>query len=131
MNSAPAKRRPKYLNLIKIRLPLPGVLSILHRVSGAVLIGALPFALAALQYSIASAEDYGKVVSLFGSDGHPLLKLCVLGAAWSLFHHLCAGARFLLLDFHIGLQLQSARATAWVAFAVSIALTVAFGVWLW
>ena len=35
-------RRPKHLNLLVIRLPLPGVLSILHRVSGVILLAALP-----------------------------------------------------------------------------------------
>lgn len=124
-------KRPKYLNLVKIRLPLPGVLSILHRISGVVLILALPFALAALHYSINDEAGYAKVVSLFGDDGNWLLKLLVLEAAWALFHHLCAGVRFLLLDFHLGVSLAAARFSAVVAFVVSILMTIVFGVWLW
>ena len=122
------QKRPRYLNLFAIRLPLPGVLSILHRVSGVLLILALPFALAALQYSVASAADYDKVVSVLS---HPLVKLLVLGVAWAFLHHLCAGVRFLLLDFHIGVQLAAARKTAALAFAASIVLTLLFGIWLW
>ncbi|MGI9338840.1 MAG: succinate dehydrogenase, cytochrome b556 subunit [Gammaproteobacteria bacterium] len=123
--------RPKYLNLAKIRLPLPGVLSILHRVSGMVLIFALPFALAALQWSVGDAAGYAQVSALFGDGGYFLLKLAAFGAAWALFHHLCAGARFLLLDFHVGISLPAARFSAAAAFVVSIMMTIAFGVWLW
>lgn len=122
------QKRPRYLNLLAIRLPLPGVLSILHRVSGVLLILALPFALAALQYSITSAADYDKVASILS---HPFAKLVVLGVAWAFLHHLCAGVRFLLLDFHIGVQLAAARKTAMLAFAASIFLTLLFGAWLW
>lgn len=122
------QKRPKHLNLFVIRLPMPGVLSILHRVSGVVLLLSLPIALAALQCSIASEEGYEYVADILS---HPFVKLCVWGVAWSLFHHLCAGIRFLLLDFHIGTELQAARTSAAAAFAASIAMTVVFGVWLW
>lgn len=118
----------KHLNLLAIRLPMPGVLSILHRVSGVLLIGALPFALAALQWSVGSEKEYAQVVACLS---HPFIKLCVWGVAWALFHHLCAGIRFLLLDFHIGASLPAARFSAALAFAVSILMTIVFGVWLW
>lgn len=122
------KARPKYLNLPAIRLPLPGVLSILHRISGVILMAALPFALWALDLSVASEESYALVAECLS---HPFIKLCVWGAAWALFHHLCAGVRFLLLDFHVGAALAAARFSAAAAFVVSILMTVIFGVWLW
>ena len=77
--TADMNKRPKYLNLVKIRLPLPGVLSILHRISGIVLIGALPFALAALQYSVSSAAGYAQVAGLFGAGGYWFCKLAAAG----------------------------------------------------
>lgn len=122
------QKRLRYLNLLAIRLPLPGVLSILHRVSGVVLILALPLALALLHYSVESAAGYDSVVNLLA---HPLSKLVVWGIIWAFLHHLCAGIRYLLLDFHIGVQLAAARRSAGIAFAVSIALTLLFGIWLW
>lgn len=122
------KRRPKHLNLFVIRLPLPGVLSILHRVSGVLLIIALPFVLWALDVSTSSGRGYDQVSYILSQ---PLPKLCVWAAAWALFHHFCAGIRFLLLDIHIGTSLQAARISAGVAFVVSIAMTIAFGAWLW
>ena len=123
-----AQRRPKYLNLLQIRLPLPGVLSILHRVSGMLLVFALPFFLAALQCSIASREGYDAIVGILS---HPLVKLAVWAAVWALLHHLCAGIRFLLLDMHMGTALSAARASSVAAFIVSLLLTALFGVWLW
>ena len=123
-----SRRVVKHLNLLQICLPLPGVLSILHRVSGVLMIYALPFALWALQWSIASEEKYAQVAQCLS---HPFIKLCVWGVAWALFHHLCAGIRFLLLDFHIGASLAAARLSAIIAFAASILMTIAFGVWLW
>ena len=121
-------KRPKHLNLLKIHLPLPGVLSILHRVSGAILILALPFALGALHFSLQSAESYAATARCLS---HPLAKLAALGTGWALFHHVCAGVRFVLLDFHIGVALRPARFSAMAAFAVSVVMTIAFGVWLW
>ena len=128
MSEGAAGKRPKYLNLAQIRLPLPGVLSILHRISGALLIIALPFALAALHYSIAGEEEYNRTAALLAL---PPAKLLTWAAAWAFFHHLCAGVRFLLLDIHVGTSLAGARASAAAAFAASIAAALAFGVWLW
>ena len=120
--------RPKHLNLLVIKLPLPGILSILHRVSGVILLGSLPFALAALEWSLGSEKEYEQIASCLS---HPFIKLFVWGVAWALFHHLCAGIRFLLLDIHIGIELPAARFSSVVAFVASIFLTLIFGVWLW
>lgn len=118
----------RYLNLLAIRLPLPGVLSILHRVSGVALLAALPFALAALQWSIGSREEYDALMVVLA---HPAVKFCVWGGGWAFFHHLCAGVRFLFLDVHVGVGLVAARRSAAVAFVVSLFLTLVWGVWLW
>jgi len=107
---------------------MPGVLSILHRISGVILLAALPASLAALHCSVISAEGYAAVGEWLAK---PWVKIFVLGAGWSVCHHVCAGVRFLLLDFHIGVSLEAARVTAALAFLASIGLTAAFAVWLW
>ena len=122
------KERPRHLNLLKIRLPLPGVVSILHRASGVLLILSLPVALAALDCSLADEAGYRATADFFS---HPLAKLFVWAAAWALFHHLCAGFRFLLLDLHFGVDLPTARVTAAAALAGGILLALVFGIWLW
>jgi succinate dehydrogenase / fumarate reductase, cytochrome b subunit len=123
-----AKRRPKYLNLFEIKLPLPGWVSILHRVSGAGLFLMLPGLIWLLDLSLGSAEniDTFRVVV-----GNPLVKLVLLGLVWAYLHHICMGIRILLLDVHIGIEKAQARASAIAVLVVSLALTAILGVKLW
>ncbi len=118
------KKRPKNLDLPTIRLPLPGILSILHRISGFSLFLLLPFLLWLLQGSLQSPETFAVVK---GVVAHPLTKIVALGLIWFYMHHFCAGIRYLLLDLHKGIDLESARLSSKIVFAVSIALTLIIG----
>jgi succinate dehydrogenase / fumarate reductase cytochrome b subunit len=121
-------KRPKYLDLFRIRLPLPGIVSILHRVSGAGLFLFLPLLLWLLHSSLAAPDTY---VRYRDAIAHPLMKLVLIGLLWAFLHHLCAGLRFLMLDVHWGTALAAARNSSRVVLAVSLILTVILGVWLW
>lgn len=122
------KQRPKHLDLAKIRLPVPGIVSILHRVSGVALFLSLPLLLYLFKGTLSTAEAFESFRALVGN---PLVKLVLLGLLWAYLHHFCAGIRFLFLDIHKGVELQTARATAKTVLVVSIALTVILGVALW
>jgi succinate dehydrogenase / fumarate reductase cytochrome b subunit len=98
--------RPVYRNLIRIHLPLPGWVSILHRVSGALLFIALPPAVWVLSVSLADEAGFQRVAEWFL---HPLARLLLLGLIWAFMHHLLAGLRHLALDVHWGTDLQRAR----------------------
>ena len=124
----PMSKRPKYLNLFQIRLPLPGVMSIMHRVSGAVLFLALPVLLCWLQQSLTSPDTFAALRATF-SQG--FVKLVLIGLAWGYLHHLCAGIRHIMLDMDYGTGLATARLTSMLVFAVSIALSVVAGALLW
>lgn len=117
-------KRPKHLNLFQIRLPLPGVLSILHRVSGAAMFAALPVLLYILQGSLSSPEEFARYRDCFTSLP---AKLFLLGITWAYAHHFCAGIRYLLLDVHYGVDLKGARASTYVVFAVSLVVTALVG----
>jgi len=123
------KQRPVYLDLVRIRLPLPGIVSILHRLSGALLflIG-IPMLLGALAASLESPESYADLKASFA---HPLAKLVLIGFLWAYLHHFFAGIRFLLLDTLQGIELQSARRSSVAVLAVSLALTLIIGARLW
>jgi succinate dehydrogenase / fumarate reductase cytochrome b subunit len=118
------KRRPKNLDLPTIRLPLPGILSIIHRISGAGMFLLLPFLLWLFQSSLASPETFASAKEVVG---HPLARIILLGLIWFYMHHFCAGIRYLLLDLHKGVELEAARLSSKVVFAVSIALTLIIG----
>jgi succinate dehydrogenase / fumarate reductase cytochrome b subunit len=121
--------RPVYLDLVRIRLPLPGFVSILHRVSGAALfLVGIPLALVGLQSSLGPGDALAGVQAMLGQ---PLVKLPLLGLIWAYLHHFCAGIRFLLLDVHRGIELAPARRSSIVVLVVSLALTVLVGVRLW
>ncbi|HLU77382.1 MAG TPA: succinate dehydrogenase, cytochrome b556 subunit [Burkholderiales bacterium] len=123
------KRPPLWLNISLFNLPVPGRVSILHRISGAALFLALPWLLFLLDNSLASPERYARVQQHLN---HPLAQLAVLGLLWAYAHHFCAGIRHLLLDLHVGIDLQSARASARAVLGASLALTLLFGwVLLW
>jgi len=120
--------RPKFLDLTRIRLPAPGLVSILHRISGLALFLFLPFLLWLFQASLRSPDSYVRYRAAFA---HPLVKLILIGLLWAFVHHLLAGLRFLALDLHYGIELARARATSWAVLAIGIALTAALGAWLW
>ncbi len=123
-----ASRRPKYLDLFRIRLPLPGLVSILHRISGAALFAFAGVLLYLLQESLRSPESHAHFTALVD---HWLMKLFLIGMLWSFLHHFFAGLRFLLLDVHVGVDLQPARASSWAVLIVSLLLTAILGVRLW
>jgi succinate dehydrogenase / fumarate reductase cytochrome b subunit len=128
MNRASTRNRPKHLDLVKIRLPVPGVVSILHRISGAGLFLMLPFLLYLLQLSLQAPDTYVLFRSIFAN---PLVKLLLIGLLWAFLHHFCAGIRYLVLDMHIGTELAAARSSSYAVLAVSLVMTVLLGAWLW
>src|SRR5712691_12800209 len=120
MNPAP-KPRPKYYDINLAHLPAPGLLSIFHRVSGALLFfPILPLLLYMLQASLGSEEGYARLAGFFG---HSVVKLALLGVVWLYAHHFFAGIRYLLLDMHIGIDKAPARASAIAVFAFGLAAT--------
>jgi succinate dehydrogenase / fumarate reductase cytochrome b subunit len=126
---AGSSRRPVYLDLPRIRLPVPGIVSFLHRISGALLfVVGIPLLLAGVGMSLASPESFAQLRSLVAS---PLAKGVLLGLAWAYIHHFCAGIRFLLLDVHKGIDLPGARRSSVAVLVVSLALTLIVGARLW
>jgi succinate dehydrogenase / fumarate reductase cytochrome b subunit len=123
-----ASSRPKYLNLIQIRLPVPGLVSILHRVSGAALFLMLPVLLALFAMSLESPQTFAHFKAAFS---HWAVKLVLIGLAWAYLHHLCAGIRHLALDLDYGTELPRARASSWAVLAVSAVLTLAAAALIW
>lgn len=124
-----AKPRPVYLDLLSIRQPLPAIVSILHRVSGAVLfLAGIPFVLWVVQRALASPEGWDAMRTTLA---HPFAKLVLLGLAWAYLHHFVAGLRHLVMDLHVGMALKSARFSAAVTLVISLLLTLGVAIRLW
>lgn len=122
------KKRPKYLNLFEIKLPIAGFASILHRVSGFGLFLMLPLLIWLLELSLASRESFATLQSFIA---HPLVKLLLIGLLWAFLHHFCMGIRILLIDIHVGVDKAQASNSAKMVLAVSLPMTLILGVKLW
>lgn len=114
------KKRPKNLDLTTIKLPLPGKVSILHRVSGAGMFLCFPVMLWLFGASLNSPESFASFKAVFATLP---AKVVLAGLLWAFIHHFCAGIRFLLLDLHIGIDKEAAKQSAGIVLAVSIPLT--------
>ncbi len=125
---AAKKQRPLWYNLSPLNLPVPGLVSIFHRVSGALLfLGLLEFLLL-LDMSLASESGFTQVGEWLR---YPIAKVLVIGSIWAFLHHMCAGIRHLFLDIDIGTSLHAARRSAFAVFIISLALTASIAVRIW
>jgi succinate dehydrogenase / fumarate reductase, cytochrome b subunit len=127
--AAPPSQRPKYYDLNLAHLPPPGLVSILHRISGLLLFfPILPALLYAMQAALGSEEGFAQWRDFFS---RPLVKLAMLGVLWLYAHHFWAGVRYLLLDLHWGIDKQPARTSANAVLVLGILTTLAIGWRLW
>jgi len=122
------KKRPLWYNLSPLNLPVPGLVSILHRVSGAMLFLGLIEFLLLLDMSLASESGYAQIGEWMRA---PIVKLLVIASIWALLHHLCAGIRHLFLDIDIGTSLHAAKRSAFAVFVVSLLMTASIAVRMW
>src|SRR3970040_1372274 len=110
------KKRPVYLNLLQIRLPVGGVASILHRATGAVLVPLVPFALYLLERSVQGPAAYADMAARLATiEG----RVVLLGTVWMFAQHFFSGIRHLLMDIGIGDDTATARISAWLTFVGS------------
>lgn len=130
-------KRPEFRNINALtdlrtyRLPIAGILSILHRVSGLLLFILLPFIVWMLDTSITSEYSFARFTAAFnvGMWGLPgaLWKLVALGVIWAYLHHFCAGLRHLWMDLTHSVSKEFGKSSAIVGFAISLGLTAVLG----
>ncbi len=126
--AAAAKKaaRPKYYDLNLLNLPVPGLVSIFHRITGvSMFLFLIPLTLYALQMSLTNQSGFAEIQKCFEM---PIVKLITIGFIWSFMHHLFAGIRYLLLDLHIGISLAPARLSARLVLVAGIVATAIFAV---
>jgi succinate dehydrogenase / fumarate reductase cytochrome b subunit len=128
------KKRPEFRNinafrdLPSYRLPAAGWVSILHRVSGALMFVLLPFVIWMFDVSISSEISFGKFKAAFeiGMLGLPgiVWKLVALALIWAYLHHLIAGLRHLWMDARHAVSKEFGKSSALVTLVLGSALTV-------
>lgn len=121
------RERPRFLALWQIRFPIGAIASIGHRVSGVLLLVALPPLTLALDQSLRGRAGYEQLLDTLRS---PRLAPLAFLVVWALAHHLLAGIRHLAMDAGIGSRLPAARASAWSAIVAAL-LAAAVTAWRW
>lgn len=121
--------RPKYVDINLLHLPVPGLVSIFHRVTGVVMfLFLIPALLLLLQCTLGSEEGFNRWKGYFAE---PTVKVIFLGFVWAYMHHFFAGIRYLILDLHIGVALAPARLSAKLVLAAGALATLLIGVRIW
>ena len=128
------RQRPGTMRLVdavKYRLPLAGVVSILHRASGTIMFVLLPLIIWMFDTSVTSEISFGAFTSAFvaGIGFVPgwMIKVASLALIWSYLHHFIAGVRHLWMDATHSVSKEQGRNSAVVTLVASLVLTVALG----
>jgi len=115
---------PVFLDLFRIRFPVGALTSIAHRLSGVVLFLTFPFLIYLLDLSLQGPAGFARAIEYLQTCW---IRLGSAAIAWSLFHHLFSGVRFLLIDTGTGVTLRQARRSAWTVNIAGILMAL---VWL-
>ncbi len=132
------KKRPEFRNINALtdlpsyRLPAAGIVSILHRISGAIMFLLMPFIIWMFDTSVSSEISFAKFKAAFnvGMLYLPgfIWKLVALALIWAYLHHFTAGLRHLWMDIsHSAVTKEFGKTSAITTLAISVGLTVVLG----
>ncbi|MBI5259267.1 MAG: succinate dehydrogenase, cytochrome b556 subunit [Burkholderiales bacterium] len=130
-----SKARPgenmRLIEALQYRLPIAGIVSILHRASGVMMFVLLPFIIWLFDTSVTSEVSFDRFASAFtagiGFVPGVIVKLVVLALIWAYLHHAMAGLRHLWMDATHAVTKEFGRSSAIATAVLSIGLTVLLG----
>ena len=120
--------RPVYRNIhvtdiVSYRLPPAGIVSILHRISGAVMFLLMPFIIWMFDTSVTSEISFDEFTSVFSGDLGWFFKLIALGLIWAYLHHFVSGVRHLIMDATHRVTKEQGKSSAIVTLVLGFGLT--------
>jgi succinate dehydrogenase / fumarate reductase cytochrome b subunit len=132
-----AKKRPEFRNINALtdlptyRLPAAGIVSILHRISGAIMFVLLPLIVWMFDTSVSSEISFAKFTAAFntgiGFVPGIIVKLAALALIWAYLHHMIAGLRHLYMDARHTVSKEFGKSSAVVTLVLSLGLTAVLG----
>ena len=122
------KKRPVNLDIGTIQLPVTAYVSILHRVSGVVLFGAVGLFLWILDSSLSSEESFNLIKEFMNTL---IVQIIIWLSLAALIYHLVAGLRHLVMDYGYGETLRGGILGAKLVLVFSAILMLVAGLWLW
>lgn len=123
-----SKPRPVNLNLWTIRFPITAIVSILHRISGVIIFFSLPLLLYVFDRSLKSVETFQSLTTCLDK---PMWKSVLIATLVATSFHFYAGIRHMIMDLGFGETLCAAKMSAYILFILTIATSIAIGIWLW
>lgn len=121
-------QRPVNLDLSTIKLPLPAIASITHRIAGIAIFGAMAFVLWGLSMSLESEASFNELASILDSVVAKLILWLILAG---FIYHFIAGLKHLLMDAGYFETLEGANLLAKIVIGSSAVLILLAGVWIW
>lgn len=118
----------KNLNLFTIHFPFTSIVSLLHRLSGIFVFLIIPFLLWLFDVASGSTEGFQKIHAVLS---HSIIKLFLWFILLSIFYHVFAGIRHLLMDIGLGESLKSAKVSGWIVIILTLVFAILTGIWLW
>ena len=122
------KQRPVNLDLTTIKMHPAAKASILHRVSGVIMVFAIGILLFTLSTSLSSAQGFAQIQGYL--DGF-FFSFIIFGCLSALTFHILAGVRHLLMDLGHFEELASGNASAKLIMVIWLAVSAVIGVWIW
>ena len=132
-----AKKRPEFRNINALtdlptyRLPAAGIVSILHRISGAIMFVLLPLIVWMFDTSVSSEISFAKFTAAFntgiGFVPGIIVKLAALALIWAYLHHMIACLRHLYMDARHAVSKEFGKSSAVVTLVLSLGLTAVLG----
>ena len=131
----PARREFRNIHALRdlpsYRLPPAGWVSILHRISGALMFVLLPFIIWMFDTSVSSEYSFARLSSAFNNGlwrlPAVLVKLVTLALIWAYLHHLIAGLRHVYMDVNHAVSKEFGRSSALFTLVLSLGLTAVLG----
>ncbi|WP_439106776.1 succinate dehydrogenase, cytochrome b556 subunit [Congregibacter sp.] len=120
--------RPVNLDIGSIQLPITAYASILHRISGVIMVVASFLLLWALDLSLAGPESFARLSELLAN---PLVKFVAWGITTATIYHGFAGIKHLIMDFGVGETMEGGVLGARLVFVLTFVSAALVGVALW
>jgi succinate dehydrogenase / fumarate reductase cytochrome b subunit len=120
--------RPVNLDISTIKFPLAAITSIIHRITGVILLIGFGFLLYLLQLSLESESGFVLVQELLSGL---IVKLLTWAVIACLIYHFIAGCKHLLMDLGIGETNEGAQIGSWLVVVFSAVGILIAGVWIW
>lgn len=113
--------RPIYLDLIKIRLPMPGIISIMHRGFGLILSFSIPVFTYLFALSLQSEDGFKQALQYLD---YKIFLPAYFVLIWGFIHHLFAGIRYLLIDIEIGVDRKTSFYSSYVVLVAALVVSI-------